>query len=203
MASNKLFLNISKTTSIVFGTNHSLSSRSQMNLVMNGAAVEQVEEIKMTWYYLRLLWSKHIDSMVVKMRRGLSVIKRCSTFLTPRSKMQVLKALVLSYLNYCPVMWSSVVNKDLVKLQLAQNRAARLSLHCKQKADMNTMHASLSWLRVKERLTASNLAFIRNNVLEIPNCLHSQLTHSTDTHTLTPPDMPPGVFSQSPGPEKK
>ena len=42
VASNKLVLNISKTKSIVFGTNHSLSSRPQLNLVMNGVAVEQV-----------------------------------------------------------------------------------------------------------------------------------------------------------------
>ena len=31
----------------------------------------------------KLSWSKHIDSMVVKMARVLSVIKRCSDFLTP------------------------------------------------------------------------------------------------------------------------
>ena len=43
------------------------------------------------------------------------------------------------------------------------------------------MHASLSWLRVEERHTAL-LLFIRNIVLEIRNCLHSQLTHSSDTH---------------------
>ena len=45
VASNKLGLNISKTKSIVFGTNHSLCAR-QLNLVMNGVAVEQVEETK-------------------------------------------------------------------------------------------------------------------------------------------------------------
>ena len=101
--------------------------------------------------------SKHIDSMVVKMGRGLSVIKRCSAFLTPRSTKQVLQVLVLSYLNYYPVIWSRAAKKDLVKLQLAQNSAARLALQCNQRANMNTMHASLSWLRVEERLTASLL----------------------------------------------
>ena len=39
------------------------------------------------------------------------------------------------------------------------------------------------------------------NVLEIPNCLHSHLTHSTDTHTY-PSDTPAGVFS-SPGVQNK
>ena len=88
MASNKLFLNISKTKSIVIGTNHSLSSRPQLNLVMNGVAVEQVERTKLLGVTLdcKLSWSKHIDSMVVKMERGLSIIKRWSDFLTPHSK---------------------------------------------------------------------------------------------------------------------
>ena len=44
MSSIKLVLNFSKTKSIVFGSNHSLSVRPQLNLVMNGVAVEQVEE---------------------------------------------------------------------------------------------------------------------------------------------------------------
>ncbi|CDQ95703.1 unnamed protein product [Oncorhynchus mykiss] len=54
----------------------------------------------------KLSLSKHIDSKVVKMGRGLSVIKRCSAFLTPHSTKQVLQALVSSYLDYCPVIWS-------------------------------------------------------------------------------------------------
>jgi hypothetical protein len=105
VASNKLVLNVSKTKCIVFGINHSVSSRPQLNLVMNGVAVEQVVETKLLGVTLdrKLSWSKHIDYMVVKMERGLSLLKRCSAFLTPHSKKQILQALVLSYLDYCQV----------------------------------------------------------------------------------------------------
>ena len=107
-----------------------------------------------------------MNSIVVKMVRDLSVIKRCSAFLTLHSKKQVLQALVLSNLDYCIVVWSSAARKYLVKLQLAQNRAACFALICSQRADINTMHASLSWLRVEESLTASLLLSVRNiNVL--------------------------------------
>ena len=123
------------------------------------------------------------------MGRGVAVIKRCSAFLTP----QVLQALVLSNLDYCPVVWSSAARKYLVKLQLAQNRAAHFALHCNQRANINNMHASLSWLRVEERLTASLLVFIRNIVLKIPFFFAVNL-HTALTHTLIPPDMPPGSF---------
>jgi hypothetical protein len=45
VVSSRLVLTISKTKSIVFGTNHCLSSR-PLILVMNGVAVEQVSVIK-------------------------------------------------------------------------------------------------------------------------------------------------------------
>ena len=56
VASNKLVLNISKTKSIVFATNHSLSSRPQLN----GVSVEQVKETKLLSVTLdcKLSWSK-------------------------------------------------------------------------------------------------------------------------------------------------
>ena len=81
-------------------------------------AVEQVEETKILGVTLdcKLSWSKHIDSMVVTMERGLSVIKKCSDFLTSHSTKHVLQALFLSYLDYGPVIWSSSAKKDLVKL---------------------------------------------------------------------------------------
>ena len=68
VASNKLVLNISKTKSIVFGKNNSRSSRPQLNLVISGVAVEQVEETKLLGVTLdcKLSLSKHIDSMVVR-----------------------------------------------------------------------------------------------------------------------------------------
>ena len=59
--------------------------------------------------------------------------------MTPDSTKQVLQVLVLSNLDYCPVIWSSAARKHLVELQLVQNRAARLALHCNQRADINTM----------------------------------------------------------------
>ena len=88
VASNKLVLTISKTKSIVFGTNHSLSTRPHLNLVMNGLAVEQVEESKLLAVTLdcKLSWSKNIDSVVVKMGRGLPVIKMLCFFDTTLQK---------------------------------------------------------------------------------------------------------------------
>ena len=66
-------------------------------------------------------------------------------------KQMLHQALVLSHFDYCLVIWSSAAKKDLAKLQLAQNRAARLVLNCTHRTNINNMQASLSWLRVDER----------------------------------------------------
>ena len=49
---------------------------------MNNVEIEQVEMTKLLGVTLdcKLSWSKHIDAVVPKMGRSLSIIKRCSAF---------------------------------------------------------------------------------------------------------------------------
>ena len=47
VARNKLVLNISKTKSIVFETNHLLNPKPQLHLIMNNVEIEQVEVTKL------------------------------------------------------------------------------------------------------------------------------------------------------------
>jgi hypothetical protein len=76
-------LNIS-TKNLVFGTNYSLNPKPQLNHV----EIDQVEVTKLLGVTLdcKLSWSKHVDTIVVKMGRSLSIIKHCSTFLTPSTR---------------------------------------------------------------------------------------------------------------------
>ncbi len=66
--------------------------------------------------------------MVIVIGRGLSVIKRCATFLPQYCISQIEQTMVLTYLDSCPVVWSSTSSKDLEKWQLVQNRAAWLKV---------------------------------------------------------------------------
>jgi hypothetical protein len=69
-------------------------------------------------------WSKHIDAVVARKGRSLSIIRRYSAFLNNT----INKALVLLHWDDCSVMWSGATKRDLGKLQLSQNRAAQLGL---------------------------------------------------------------------------
>lgn len=118
------------------------------------------------------------------MGRNISVVKRCSSFLTHHLTKQVLQTLVLSQLDYCSVVWSGTTKMYLGKLQWVQNRAARIALKCTPRANVNNMHDRLSWLKVDERLKASLLSFFQKiNTLKTPDCLFRQLTLSCNVHT--------------------
>jgi hypothetical protein len=61
----------------------------------------QVEEDKLLRMTLdgQLSWASHIDKVVVKMGRGMSVRKGCSVFLSQKPNVLVVRALVLSHLD--------------------------------------------------------------------------------------------------------
>jgi hypothetical protein len=149
--------------------------------------IELVEMTKLLGVALdcKRSWSKHIDAVVTKMGRSLSIIMQCSSFLTTLSTRQVLQALVLSHLNYCSVVWSGATKKELGKLQLAQKRAAWPALGCTQRANINNMHVNLSWLIttfIYERLNA-------------PSGLSKLLAHSSDTHAYPSRHATRGLFT--------
>ena len=123
--------------------------------------IEQVEVTKLLGVSMdcKLSWSKHFGT-TAKMGRSMSMMRCCSNFLTALSTRQVLQALVLLHLDYCSVVWSGATKNDLGKLQLVQNRVARLVLECTQRANMNNMHVNLSWHKVEEILTSSLLVFM-------------------------------------------
>ena len=67
----------------------------------------------------------------------------------------------MSHLDYFPVVWSGGTNITIGKLQLTQERAARLALKCARRANINNMHVNLSWLKVEDRLTSILLVFVK------------------------------------------
>ena len=182
---NKLVLNVLKTNSIIFGTTHTLQLQPELNLVINNVPVKQVQETKLLGVVLdkKLLWTKQIDKMVSKMGSAVSVVKRCAAFMSLRLIKLVLQSLVLSVLDYCPVVWSSTSEENIKKLQIVQNRAARIALHCGYRTNIIDMHNFLGWLSVKKRLLYSLLVFFRNILIsKKPSILYKNVYFSSDRH---------------------
>lgn len=165
---NKLVMNISKTKCIYCKISYMLPSITPLNLHIESNVVEQVIRFKLLGVRLDnlLSWSEsdQIDHIVSKMGRGIAMSRKCSVYCPTATLKNVVQSLVLSHLYYCSVVWSSAAQKHLRKLQIAQNRAARVVLHCSFRASVHEMHIKLSWLTVEAKVKY-NLFLLMHKVM--------------------------------------
>ncbi len=103
-------------------------------LIINNMLIKQAEEAKHLGVVIenKLSWDKHIQRVVTKMGYIFSVIKRCAKYLTQ----QVIQALVLSYQDYCSMVWSNTSLGNIRELQLVRNKASRVALICGLRANV-------------------------------------------------------------------
>ena len=182
---NKLKLNVSKTKCLMLDSKHALRSNFKLSLSLNDTEIEQVREAKLLGVTIdeTLSWTSHIGSIVTRMSRGISIIKNSASLLDESSLKIVIQSLVLSHLDYCPTVWSCASQKELSKLQLTQNRAARLALQCSIRKNVLKMHDRLSWLMVKDRLKCSLILFLKSiHSVGKPKCLYLQLVPTNNRH---------------------
>ena len=92
-----------------------------------------------------LSWSHHINYIILKMGRAISVVRKCCSSVTRPLLRQIVQSLVLCHLDYCSTVWSSAASGDLSKIQVVQNKAARLVLNCPLR-NVSRMHACLPLL---------------------------------------------------------
>lgn len=151
---NMMKLNISKTKCLVICSKHAQRRKHRLCVSLNGADIEQVKEARLIGVTVdeTLSWATHINNIVEKMSKTISVIRRSAYFLTSAIIKQVPQSLVLLHIDYCPVIWSSASKQDINNIQLSQNRAAKLALHCTYRCSVEKMHNELSWMKVNEKL---------------------------------------------------
>lgn len=182
---NHLVLNIAKTNCIVIGSRVSVCKNPELKLFIKDECIQQVSEAKMLGVIIddKLSWKQHINKISIRMCGIMASVKRCAPFLHQSALKQLFQALLLSNLDYCPIIWSNA-NADLIdKLQKTQNRAARIILNRDYRANVKQMHIDLKWLFVKDRLRYSLLNFVRNvSETQTPLILYNQLKFSKDKH---------------------
>ena len=130
-----------------------------------------------------LTWSSHINSIVMKMGRAIGSARRCCSTVSRPLLRQIVQSLVLCHLDYCSTVWSSANCGELRKLQVVQNRAARLVLGCSMRASVTMMHNSLSWLTVQNRLSLNSIMLFKSVISHnVPVFIHDQIIFCNSTH---------------------
>ena len=137
---------------------------------------------------------------------GLISLTNTNTHTPSSSSMisQLIQSLVLCHLRYCSIIWAAATKNEIHKLQLVQNRAARLALHCSKRANIADMHTQLSWFTVEVKLSYNILTFFRNIIFNQTPEYFKQLLNTRDRHNhytssgyLIPPSPRTNILKHS------
>lgn len=185
---NHLVLNVSKTKALLIGSKQKLAHSAELKLKLAGKSLQQVDKARLLGLVIdsNLSWSEHINTIVNKMGRAIATTKKCCHYVKRDTLEIITKSLILCHLTYCSEVWSSASRKDLTKLQIAQNKAARLVLGCSIKTSREHMYSSLTWLSLNQRIHVT-LGILLHNTLSIrlPEFLFNQITLRSSIHNYS------------------
>lgn len=159
-----------------------------LHLMLGNVVLEQVEEAKLLGIVVdtNLSWANQVNYILKKMGRSMGAIKHCRKCIPQWLTKQLVQSVVLSYLDYASVVWSNTNENNLLKLQVAQNKAARIVLNCPYRTNVLSMHNNLAWLTVKCRLKYFLVTFIRNIIVtKVPEIIYSKLSFFSDNHSYS------------------
>ena len=127
---NSMCLNIEKTKVMMFGTEKKLR-QSTMAILSNGVQLDVVHNMTYLGVILEssLKWTKHIDSVISKISRVIGIIRRIKYYITKKNLIDLYYSLILPYIDYCSMIWGNTSKTNIMKIQRAQNKYARIVLN--------------------------------------------------------------------------
>ena len=99
-----------------------------------------------------LSYDEHISKIVSSCNLKLKQISRVKYLFDEKTLIFIIQSLVFSSLFYCSTLWSNTSNKNIAKLQLVQNFAARIVTKSRKFDHITPILKQLKWIPVKDTL---------------------------------------------------
>ena len=124
-AVNKLSLNVSKTSYMLFG-NNTLSAN--IDITINGVNIDRVRVAKFLGVFIdeKLNWKDHIASVKSKLSKSTAILYKCSQLVDLQSMYILYCSMFLPYINYCSEIWGNTYPTNISGIVILQKRAMRL-----------------------------------------------------------------------------
>ena len=126
LRNNSLFLNVTKTEAMLFGTQARLSQVTDFRVTFNANPIKRVSEFK----YLGVLfdekisWNAHVKYIISKVGKRLGMLRRIRGSITSHCANTIYLSYVRPILEYCDIVWDSCGVCNSTSLEKLQGRAA-------------------------------------------------------------------------------
>ena len=149
LLANKLSLNIAKTEFMVIGSRQRLATFDDYELcvTVNGASVKQVKSAKSLGITLdeNLTWRNHVDAITKKISSGIGALKRVRGLIDQETANKAYQGFIEPYFSYCAPVWDGLGDTLSDRLQILQNRAARVITRSSYDISSNLLLDQLKW----------------------------------------------------------
>ena len=147
---NCLFINATKTESMLFWTSSRLSNIDSFSVNINGVPIKRVTEFRYLGVVFdeRLSWNEHIKSILCKAGKCVGMLGRVRRHITFHSANTVYISMIRPIIEYCSCVWACCGEVNSGTLERLQNRAARIVA---QTPDSNSAIEFLKWNTLKMR----------------------------------------------------
>ena len=185
---NKLKGNPDKTEFMLFGHQQTLKSLVLPALTIAGTVV-QLSKVPVrnlgVLFDSKLSMDSHVSSVVRAASYHLRNIGLVRRQLTVEATKSLVQSLVLSRLDYCNSSLAEITEKSLRKLQIVQNRAARLITRTPRRSHITPVLAELHWLPVRERIQFKLLLLTFKSYHRLgPSYLNDIIQHYKSSRSL-------------------
>ena len=151
---NSLLLNPDKTKLLVIGVPQLTKTLPTLSVTLMGKKIEPVTTAKDLGVYIdkSLNYNDHINKISSSCIYKLMMINRISYLLDRESLLLLIHSFVFNKLLYCSSVWSNTSKKNIKKLQLLQNFAARIVLGLRKYDHISDGLKTLGWLDINQKL---------------------------------------------------
>ena len=152
LTTHKLTLNVSKTKLMVIAGRQKLARVEEIELLVNENTIEQTDSFKYLGVKLNetMEWSDHVDYIQAAKRLGL--LKRVKHLLPVKSREIMYNTMIQPILDYGDIVWGDRFNQtQMDRLQVLQNKAAKIILNKPVYSSSTSALASLGWKTLKVR----------------------------------------------------
>ena len=187
MRANRLAANAIKTLFMVIASNYKLNQLAfNPNIKLNQKTIRQVTKAKLLGVSIdaELSWASHINDIIIpKVLRGLRILRTFRGTLPTEQLVSLYNTLILPHVDYCSIIWGNcgLVLKN--KLQVLQNRAARIITNSPYEVRSYKILNKLGWDNLEMRRNKQKSTLMYNIVKgKAPISLKDLFVRSKELH---------------------
>ena len=102
----------------------------------------------------------HITKLCKSINWQIRNLYRIRKYIDQETCANIVRALILSRLDYCNVLFNNIAQKNVDRLQRLQNKCARLVFLTPRRTSISPLLRKLHWLRVKDRIKFKTLLYV-------------------------------------------